>query len=164
MSTQLVANSKKELSARWQRAKVTYPAVALSAHQALRALEFEERAERALTSIRLTDTFAAYTLCDVLADLSRALEAWVYIGARLWHLCETGQADAEIQALHKNSTEQYLRLLTYHLQVQQQTFAFCQEHQIILRFGVVTQAFDVSRQIQGGNTETSVFLQEEVAR
>src|SRR5215831_12541191 len=99
MSMQLAANSKKELGERWQRAKVVYPIIALSAHQAQRALEFEGRADLTLTRIRLTDTFAAYTLCDVLADLARALEAWAYIGARLWHLCETGQADAEIQAL-----------------------------------------------------------------
>jgi hypothetical protein len=142
---------------RWQQAKQTYPALALSAHQALRALDFEERAERTLARIKPSDPFDAYALCDVLADLARALEAWAYISARLWHLCETEQADAEIKALHTLGTEQYRRMLTQHLQVQQQTFTFCQEHEIILRFGVITQALDIS---QNTDTRTPVFLRE----
>jgi hypothetical protein len=145
---------------RWQQAKQTYPTLALSAHQALRALDFEEKAERVLAHTRPATAVDAYSLCDVLADLARALEAWAYVSARLWHLCETGQADAEIKSLHTTSCDHYRRLLIRHLQVQQQTFIFCEHHQVILRFGIVTQALDVSDQIQETNTKTGVSLQE----
>jgi hypothetical protein len=160
MSTQLVTSSREELRERWQQAKMAYPAIALSAHQALRAIQFEEKAEGTLASVVPSNALDAYKLCDALADLSRALEAWVYVSARLWYLCETGQANAEIKVLHTNSTEQYMRILAAHLQTQELTFAFCQQQQIVLRFGVITQALDVGSKGHHNGTKTGVSLRE----
>lgn len=158
MNAQIVVDHREALRERWQQAKSVYRVLALSAHQALCAIQAEEEAEVALAKIIPSDTCSAYTLCDALADLARALEAWAYVNARLWNLCETGQADAEITALHYNSTEQYRRILAAHLHTQEQTFHFCQRHQIVLRFGVITQAFNRS------DTKTPVFLREEATR
>jgi hypothetical protein len=164
MIVQIVADRREALRERWHLAKATYPALALSAHQALRAIQAEEQAEGVLANIVPSNSLDAYKLCDALADLARALEAWAYVSARLWPLCETEQAEAEIRALHKNSTEQYERILTAHLQAQRQTFAFCQQHQIVLRFGVLTQACDVGGKTHYNDAKTCNSLAEEVAR
>lgn len=159
MTGQIVAADQREaLRERWQQAKVAYPALALSAHQALRAIQAEEKAEAVLAAVVPSNPFDAYKLCDALADLARALEAWAYVSARLWHLCGSGQAGTEIKTLHQSSVEQYGRILAAHLQAQAQTFAFCQQHQIILRFGVVTQAFDISSKVRSGRTEVDILL------
>lgn len=161
MSMHLASCSREELRERWYQAKGAYPAIALSTHQALRAIQAEEKAEGTLASVVPSNALDAYKLCDALTDLAHALEAWVYVSTRLWSLCEAEQASAEIRALHQNSTEQYMRILASHLQAQAQTFTFCQQHQIILRFGVITQAFDVSSKAHDNGTNTCVSLRKE---
>lgn len=154
-------DERAALRERWQQAKAIYPALALSAHQALRAIQAEEKAEAALATLVPSNPLDVYQLCDALAGLALALETWAYVSARLWHLCQTEQEETEIKALHHTSVEQYARLLDAHLQAQERLFAFCQQHQIILRFGVMTQAFDMSNKARSSKAEVDSVLREE---
>lgn len=156
MAIELYTGTQEALRARWQEAKSSYPALALAAHQALRALQAEERAQRALKRIIPSQQEDAYTYCEVLGLLGRALEAWAYIGARLWLLREAEQINEAIAALHESSLAQYAHILLWHQFVQEQAFSFCQEHQVLLRFAVITQTLDLAAPSHRGPTVVSL--------
>lgn len=125
----------------WSQAQTDYPTLALSARQALHALESERHANALLAQLVLPyNAIDAYTLCDALHALSQAVETWLYISARLWIECQQPDAAQEVQDLHQRSIVQHQRLLMRHVGLQQDIATFCQKHQILLHLGAFTDA------------------------
>lgn len=133
-----------QLRAMWTHAKETYPAIALSAQQALRALESEAQANRLIAKTTRDNAFDAYTLCDAVHLLGKAVESWAYISARLWAECERKEAEEAIRLFHQSSVTKLQHLLVRHVALQDETYTFCREHQILVRLGVLTQSIDIT--------------------
>ena len=67
----------------WTTTKETHPSLALSARQALKALEREAQAEQIIAHLTPHDALDALQLCDALQALADTLELWVSVNARL---------------------------------------------------------------------------------
>ena len=117
----------------WTTAKETHPSLALSARQALKALEREAQAEQIIAHLTPRDSLDALQLCDALQALADTLELWVSVNARLWLECQHEETESSFRALHQSSITHFQQLQMRHYELQDEVVAFCQKHKVLLR-------------------------------